>query len=537
MERKNIELDARREDLRRSEERYHKMIEEVQDYAIILMSPEGDIENWNKGAERIKGYKAEEIIGKNFRQFYTEKDLARKQPEKLLQEARITGRAMDEGWRVRKDGSLFWGSISITAIHDDKNEVIGFSKVTRDLTERKAAEEKLKTNAAELEKKNQELQKSEMRYHRMIAEVEEYAIILLSPEGIIENWNKGAEKIKGYKANEIVGKHFSKFYTPEDRTKKLPEKVLNEAATKGRATHEGWRVRKDGSLFWGSIVLTALHDEKNEIIGFSKVTRDLTERKNSEENLKANTKDLEEKNRQLEQMNQALSSFAYVSSHDLQEPLRKIQTFTTRITELETNLTERGLDYFQRIQNAAKRMQVLIEDLLTYSRTSTDERKFETVDLNTILEDVKNDLKEKIEEKHAVIKSGDLPVLNVIAFQFRQLLTNLIGNSIKFSKSDVPPKIQITSALEKGSSKFPGTDAAKDYHHITVTDNGIGFESEYNTKIFEVFQRLHGRSEYSGTGIGLAICKKIIENHHGFISAEGETDKGATFHLLLPAQQ
>jgi PAS domain S-box-containing protein len=383
--------------------------------------------------------------------------------------------------------------------------------------------------------KNEELRKSEERYHHMIAEIQDYAIILLDKDGNIQNWNKGAESIKGYRAEEIVGKNFRHFYTDEDREKQLPEKLIESASREGKALHEGWRVRKDGTKFWGNIVITALHEEGGSIIGFSKVTRDLTEKKIAEDAAHQAALQLQEKNNELEKMNQELAAFAYVSSHDLQEPLRKIQTFADRIYESEqASFSERGRDFFKRIQNSAQRMQILIQDLLTYSRTTTENRKVERIDLNILIQEVKNELKEQLEEKNAIIESNNLPVLQAVPFQFHQLLSNLIGNSLKFSKPDIAPYIILKSGMVKGESVKASFEQNKNYHHISIQDNGIGFEPEYNSKIFEVFQRLHGRNEYNGTGIGLSICKKIAENHGGTITAEGEPDKGATFHIYLP---
>ena len=289
-----------------SNDLYQRMISEVQDYAIILMDKDGIIRHWNKGAEKIKQYTEEDILGKHFSIFYLPEDLATNLPQRLMDEASHTGRAMNEGWRKRKDGSRFWGSITITALHDDDDNVVGFSKVTRDLTEKKISEDNLRL--------------SEERYHRMISEVKDYAIILLNEQGIIENWNARAENIKGYSAAEVIGKRFDLFYTVEDRNNGLPDKLLNQAREKGSALQEGWRVRKNGSRFWGTIVITALHSKDGHVIGFSKVTRDLTEKKIAEEKAFAYTAELETQNDELEQ-------YAYVASHDLQEPLRKIQTF------------------------------------------------------------------------------------------------------------------------------------------------------------------------------------------------------------------
>jgi PAS domain S-box-containing protein len=360
---------------------------------------------------------------------------------------------------------------------------------------------------------------------------------MINSEGIIQNWNKGAEKIKGYKAEEIVGKSFSTFYTKEDRQNKIPEKLLDRARKRGKATDENYRVRKDGSKFWGSIVITALHDNNNNIIGFVKVTRDLTERKKAEEDIKYKAAELEEKNTELEKMNKELQSFAYISSHDMQEPLRKIQIFATRIIEKELDkLSENAKEQFQKMQNAAKRMQTLIEDLLAYSRTKASERQLEKTDLNKIIEEVKDDLKEELNEKHATIETAELCDAEVIPFQFRQMMHNLIGNSLKFSIPDQPPHIKIESQIVKGIKlNNEKLSPESKYCHISITDNGIGFEPEFKEKIFEVFQRLHRKDQYKGTGIGLAIVKKIVENHNGEITAESEVGKGARFDIFIPA--
>ncbi len=329
---------------------YQKMIEEIQDYAIILMDKEGIIRNWNIGAQKIKQYNEDEILGKHFSIFYLQEDLDINLPQKLMNEAKEAGRACQEGWRKRKDGTRFWGSITITALHDEDNNVMGFCKVTRDLTDKKKSEDSLRL--------------SEERYHQMIAEVQDYAIILLSPDGIIENWNIGAEKIKGYTSEEVIGKRFELFYTPEDRESGLPDRLLKQAKETGKATQEGWRIRKDKTKFWGSITITALHGKDNNIIGFSKVTRDLTKQKIAEEKLAAYTRELEIQNSELEQ-------FAYVASHDLQEPLRKIQTFTEVI---RGNYDDKEFvnTYFNKLDQSAKRMSELVKSLLNYSRLSKD---------------------------------------------------------------------------------------------------------------------------------------------------------------------
>jgi PAS domain S-box-containing protein len=424
--------------------------------------------------------------------------------------------------------------ISLTSLYPTLPTV---GMIVTDLSEKKEHENILEERNVELKKVNKELRRGEERYHRMVKEVKDYAIIFLSTDGIVMNWNDGAQKIKGYSAEEIIGKHFRIFYSEDDRQNGLPEKLLETAKEKGKANHEGWRIRKDGSMLWGSTVITALHGDNNEIIGFSKVTKDLTDKKMAEDQIRNFNEELKRKNEELEKMNTELQSFAYISSHDLQEPLRKIQTFATRILEKEQdNLSAHGKDHFRRMQSAAARMQKLIEDLLAYSRTNTSERVFQLTNLNIIIEEVKEDLKENIQEKNAVIETEDLGELRVIPFQFHQLIYNIIGNSLKYAREGHPPRIRIKGEVANGI-KFNGQKISpkNKYFHLTISDNGIGFEQQYNEKIFEVFQRLHGKTEYSGTGVGLAIAKKIVENHNGVINASGETNKGATFDIYLPA--
>lgn len=420
---------------------------------------------------------------------------------------------------VHQDGTHKRGIIYSRPLFDSKGSISGAINFVLDITG-----QVIKTES--VHKKRDEY------YQRMISEIQDYAILSLNKEGIIQNWNKGAERIKKYRAEEAIGKHFRMFYLPEDREQKLSEKLLQKAHEEGRAIYEGWRLRKDGTRFWGSIVITALHDEHNNVIGFSKVTRDLSEMKAAQDALAENY-------RILTKMNQELASFAYVSSHDLQEPLRKIQTFSTRILEMdEHKLSDKGRDYFQRIIKAVNRMRTLIDDLLSYSKLSTIKGVFTPTDLNDVLRQVKEDLIVRIEESHAVVYVEPLPVINAVSFQMRQLFLNLVSNALKFSRVDILPKIVIRSELVAGKEVPPTTSElaipGKIYHKISVADNGIGFNPEYRERVFQVFQRLHGRNEYEGTGIGLAICRKIVENHQGFISAEGQEGKGATFYVYLP---
>jgi len=439
-----------------------------------------------------------------------------------------------------KDGSYRWHAVIGEPVLDKDHKVTKWVGAFTDIQTEKAftheLEKKVRERTKELSQINESLRKSEERYHLMVEEVQDYAILYLNHLGIVENWNLGAEKIKGYKAEEIIGKNFSTFYTESDRKINLPQELLNVAISKGKALQQGWRVRKDGTYFWASVVITAVHNKKKQVIGFSKVTHDLTEKKKADDKLRLNALELEQKNSELEKMNQELQSFAYISSHDLQEPLRKIQTFASQIMDREfENLTESGKDKFKRMQNAAQRMQTLINDLLSYSRTNVQERIFEKTDLSKIVDEVIEDLKEELESKNGSIQNCENCDIHIIPFQFRQLLYNLISNSLKFSDPDIPPVITVTTEIGKGKT-FKNKQLADetDYCHISVSDNGIGFEQQYSNKIFEVFQRLHGEIEYTGTGIGLAIVKKIVDNHNGIITATGEKGKGATFDIYLP---
>lgn len=258
---------------------FERIIAEVEDYAILLLDKNGTITTWNKASEKITGYSADEIIGENYKVFYSKEDRDAHLPDTLLELATKKGKITHEGWRVRKDGSKFWGSVTITVIYDDDKKITGYLKVTRDLTERKVAEDNILNYAEYLKVKNEALRKSEERYHRMVSEVRDYAIILLDTDGTILDWNKGAEHLKGYSTSEIIGKNFRIFYPKEHIDSKLPEQLLQVAVKNGSVTHEGWRIRKDGNRFWGNAAITALHNDNGQIIGFSKVTRDLTEKK------------------------------------------------------------------------------------------------------------------------------------------------------------------------------------------------------------------------------------------------------------------
>ncbi|TDQ28940.1 PAS domain-containing sensor histidine kinase [Zeaxanthinibacter enoshimensis] len=435
----------------------------------------------------------------------------------------------------RPDGKRRNVMVHPKMLYDANGTAIGAINMLQDITEKKKQEVALKLSesnyrklAEYLEKKVEErttnLKQSEQRYHRMVEEVQDYAIILLDPEGNILNWNKGAEQIKGYKESEIIGKNYRLFYREEDRKALLPEKLVSTAILDGRSTHEGWRVKKDGSQFWGSVVITALHDDEGQILGFSKVTRDLTERKLAEDQKEKYARDIEVRNTQLEE-------YAHIASHDLQEPLRKVQVFSDLVKSNLDN-KEKAILYLDRMRNSAQRMATLIKDVLKYSKVSDFDEFFDSVDLNEVLTNVKEDFNLLLEEKQVKLTASNLPTIEGIPVQIHQLLSNLLGNAIKFSIDCPEINISSTEASKAELEEFPELDPTKSHIKLRVSDNGVGFEPQYSEAIFTMFKRL--RSDAQGNGIGLTLCKKIVENHKGKILVESSPGAGTTFTIYLP---
>jgi PAS domain S-box-containing protein len=527
-----------RKKIEESEKKFRLLADSLPQF-VWTSDPQGNLNYFNRSVFEFSGLAQDKLINKGWLQMVHPDD--RKINFKTWEDSITTGKDFLLEHRFQRyDGEYRWHlSRAKPQSYDDGNIHMWVGSST-DIQEQKIfrdeLENQVRERTVELEELNESLRKSEQRYHLMVEEVQEYAILYLNPDGIVENWNTGAQKIKGYMAEEIIGKNFSNFYTEEDRKSGLPKRLLRKAAKNGKALQEGWRVRKDRTLFWASVVITAIHDEENRVIGFSKVTHDLTAKKESDDALREKKAELEEKNSELQKMNKELQSFAYISSHDLQEPLRKIQTFASRIIEKDHDtLSENGKYLFKRMQLSAARMQSLIDDLLAYSRTHNLEGDFEKTSLNLIIEQVEQDLSEELLQKNAIIETDNTCLVHIIPFQFRQLFYNLISNSLKFSKPEIPVRIIIRNEYVSGNSlEDENLHNDTTYCHITFSDNGIGFEQKYGEKIFGLFQRLYGRSEYPGTGIGLAIIKRIVENHKGVIRAQGELGKGATFHIYVP---
>ena len=424
----------------------------------------------------------------------------------------------------RFDGKYRWHSFKSNPRHLPNGEFNGYIGVGFDIHEQKVAQEEIK--------------ESEKRF-RLLADSLPQHIWTSNPEGNLNYYNQSVFDYSGLTLEQINKDGWIQIVHPDDRDENTKQWI--NAIKNGQNFLLEHRFRKhDGQYRWQISRAVPQKDENGKIQMWVGTSTDIHEQKvfvdELERQVNNRTKELAQSNLELEKMNKELDSFVYISSHDLQEPLRKIQTFASYLLEKEVNnLSETGKDYFDRINKSAQRLQILIQDLLAYSRTKYTERKFESTDLCEIIDDVKDDLKEEINQMNATIEANLLGNADIIPFQFRQLMYNLIANSLKFSKPGITPLIQIKSKVANGlalneSKLLPHVK----YCHITVSDNGIGFKQEYSEKIFQLFQRLHGRNEFYGTGIGLSIVKKIVENHDGIIIASGNLDKGATFDIYFP---
>ncbi|GAA0540302.1 sensor histidine kinase [Chitinophaga japonensis] len=367
------------------------------------------------------------------------------------------------------------------------------------------------------------------RYRLLIEQVKDYAIFMLDEGGHVISWNEGAQRIKGYAPHEILGKHFSVFYPAEDISKDIPGMELRVVRQTGKFEDEGWRLRKDGSRFWANVLITAVYNERRQLIGFSKVTRDLTERKKAEQALQ----DSEERYRSLAMQlnrtvqalataNEELQQFNSIVSHDLQEPLRTTYSYLLLIRK---NLADKGepeqLRYIERAILATTRMRELIISLLNYALLGTEERIFSLLSVEELVSETLHNLRHGLEEKNAVVQvNREISTVTGNKVRLLQLLQNLVSNAIKFSGGKTP---EITISCREEPA----------FYLFSIADKGIGIAPEYVSRIFEVFRRLHPEKEYPGTGIGLSICKKIVEYHAGNIWVESVLGEGSVFYFTI----
>jgi PAS domain S-box-containing protein len=529
--------------LKTEERRFENLLEAAPD-AIVIVNKIGIIQIVNAQTERIFGYARGELVGMPVEilvpQSVHGKHAVHREAYSHTPQPRSMGAELNLQVR-RKDGSEFPVEISLSPIETADGTLI--SSAVRDVTERKQFELKLR--------------ETEQRFRVLVEGIKDYAIVGLDPQGLISTWNPGAERIKGYAAAEILGKHFSCFYSPSDVVEGMPGELLRRAAENGFVEQEGWRMRKDGSKFWGDVTITALRDEAGKLIGFAKITRDVTERRALEQDLRnANeflehrvserTSDLGTANSQLRhrqdeitilnvsleqrvvertaelvRSNQELESFSYSVSHDLRTPLRHIDGFTRILKEeFAGELTEEGRHFLDRILHATTHMGHLIDDLLNLARIGRKEINRQDVRMGDLVKqsvaDLHNDTERKIEWR---IES--LPVLNCDPGLMRLVFTNLLSNASKFTQTCPVALIEVGSLVTNGETT------------LFVRDNGVGFDPQYADKLFGVFQRLHRQEEFAGTGIGLATVQRIIHRHGGRIWAESALDRGATFYLTL----
>jgi PAS domain S-box-containing protein len=362
----------------------------------------------------------------------------------------------------------------------------------------------------------------EESFHMLVGQVKDYAIFMLDPEGRVMTWNEGAERIKGYGREEIIGRHFSCFYTPEDIARHRPPEELEAAAKEGRFEDESWRVRKDGSRFWANVLLTALKDDTGKLRGFSKITRDITARKHAEAELQALNRELQQKTVELTAANQELEAFTYSVSHDLRAPLRHVDGFSKLLVEKHrAELSPDALEYVATIRDSAIHMGMLIDDLLNLARVGRKPLDMQVTGLNSLVEEVRKDLNQANPDRAIAWKVETLPFVECDPALMKQVFVNLLSNAVKFTRPRNPAVIDVGVISQDGARA------------VFVRDNGVGFSMKYAKKLFGVFQRLHRSEDFEGTGVGLATVQRIIHKHRGRVWAEAALDKGATFYFTV----
>jgi PAS domain S-box-containing protein len=488
--------------------RYRLLVESITDYAIYMLDVAGHVTSWNPGAERFKGYKAGEILGSHFSQFYTAEDRKAGRPALALKSAAEAGRFEAEGWRLRKDGTRFWAHVVIDPIRRGE-ELIGFAKITRDLTERRAAE--------------QALRRSEEQFRILVEGVTDYAIYMLDPSGKVISWNAGAERIKGYAPGEIIGDHFSRFYLPEEVEAGAPAHALSIARRSGRFEKEGWRLRKDGTRFWAHVVIDPITGDDGEIVGFAKITRDITERTEAQRELETAREALYQ-SQKLEAIGQLTGGVAHdfnnllaaiTGSLDL---LRKRLPYDPRMTPLLENAIQ-----------GAERGAILTQRMLAFARKQ--ELKLEAVDIPQLVRGMGEFIRRSIGPNVDVrMRFADvLPRVQTDPYQLETALLNLVVNA----RDALPNGGEISITAEQAKvARTEGERRIGSYVRLSVSDNGTGMPPEIAAKVTEPFFTTKGVGK--GTGLGLSMVQGLAGQSGGWIEIDSEVGKGTRIDLWLP---
>jgi PAS domain S-box-containing protein len=492
---------------------YERLIQSIVDYAIYMVDPKGRVVSWNPGAERIKGYSPEEIIGEHFSRFYTDEDREAGVPRRALREATEKGRFTAEGWRVRKDGSRFWAMVVIDPIWED-GKILGFAKITRDMTEQREA------FLATIE--------SERQFRLLVQGVTDYAIYMLDPEGNIVSWNTGAEHIKGYTADEVLGRHFSTFYAPEDLEQKIPWKALETARRKGRFTAEGWRLRKDGSRFWASVVIDAIHDESGEFIGFAKVTRDLSERREVQLELERSQQALFQ-SQKMEAVGQLTGGIAHDFNNLLAGISGSLELMRMRLAQGRINDVER---YVNAALGATSRAASLTHRLLAFSRRQTLEPK--VVDANRLVADMEELVRRTIGPTVALetVFAAGLWSCYCDPNQLENAILNLCINA----RDAMPDGGNVT--LETANTWIDDAGSHErdlppgQYVAVCVSDTGTGMSPEVVARVFDPF--FTTKPAGKGTGLGLSMIYGFARQSEGQVRIYSEVGQGTTVKIYLP---
>jgi PAS domain S-box-containing protein len=493
-----------------SDRRFELLVSAIKDYAIYMLSPEGIIISWNTGAERFKGYSANEIIGMHFSRFYTDEDRKAGLPMRALEIALREGQFESEGWRVRKDGSQFWTSVVIDPIYDDDGQHLGFAKVTRDISDRKMDQDALR--------------ESERRFRMLVQGVTDYAIYMLSPSGEVTNWNAGAERIKGYAAEEVIGTPFSRFHTPEDRAAGLPDVALQVAAKEGRFEREGWRIRKDGSRFWAHVIIDAIYNDDGTLAGFAKITRDITEKKKAADALEHANAALFQ-SQKMEAIGQLTGGIA----HDFNNLLSVI---SSGLEVLPLNSQEPAhLKIVDSMRRAVDRGATLTQQLLSFARQQPLQP--EQHNPNSLIIGFESVLRRA---GNSTIAFGfDLdPQVNtayVDAARFETALLNLVVNA-----RDAMPgggRLTIATANVTLADKELEELAAGAYVKVSVDDTGEGMPPEVMARVFEPF--FTTKEVGKGTGLGLSQVYGFVAQSGGHVEVKTSLGAGTTINLYFPA--